>query len=279
MWFIFTIGRRACDIVNEAGVGEIVQSVRLPATAGSIWPLRQLLARDRERTVVLGLSAECAVCSEQLPFYRQLLAVSRVAGTPFEVSILLDKSPGDDKFLESLGHVHSPVRRASLRDLGVRHTPTVWVVAKDGRVVSVDVGRLSKVRQGTIAGLADGALRADPKSAADREAPTFELSEEMLRNIPEAAKLQVLDVRPRDAFALEHRRGATNIPLDELGTRASEELETNAPIVIDCTFTDMNYCDIAAFRLGRLGFSRVHALNRGRVPAASCETSQAPVRR
>lgn len=49
-WFIFEVGRRIGAVVEQLPVRERAEGVSLPA-AGSIWPLRDVLARDRDRTV------------------------------------------------------------------------------------------------------------------------------------------------------------------------------------------------------------------------------------
>jgi hypothetical protein len=52
------------------------------------------------------------------------------------------------------------------------------------------------------------------------------------RKLANKEQLVLLDVRDRAAFAINHRDGARNIPLDELPVRAQNELALDHTIVI-----------------------------------------------
>jgi rhodanese-related sulfurtransferase len=130
-------------------------------------------------------------------------------------------------------------------------------------------GRLSKATQGKIEGIARGQL---PASMFQVDYP-IGISLDELTLLETARDVQVIDVRPRVLFIQNHRRTALNIPLDELPVRATEEMNSSKPAVIDCSWSDPRMCDSAAYQLGRAGFSRLHIFNRGATPPSSCETT------
>jgi rhodanese-related sulfurtransferase len=72
------------------------------------------------------------------------------------------------------------------------------------------------------------------------------------------AGAQVVDVRGAGEFAAGHFAGSANIPLQEIGARAGN-LDRNRPVIVCCASGTRSA--MAAFRLRRLGFSRV--LNAG----------------
>ncbi|MGA2261269.1 MAG: energy transducer TonB [Acidobacteriota bacterium] len=67
----------------------------------------------------------------------------------------------------------------------------------------------------------------------------------------------VLDIRERDAFRLGHRKGAVNLPTDELSVRAPIELPMTKAVIIDCSQAEEGMCRIAGQILQRKGFSQV----------------------
>ena len=68
------------------------------------------------------------------------------------------------------------------------------------------------------------------------------------------AGAQVVDVRGPGEFAAGHFASSANIPLQEIGVRAGD-LDRNRPVIVCCASGTRSA--MAAFRLRRLGFSRV----------------------
>jgi rhodanese-related sulfurtransferase len=68
----------------------------------------------------------------------------------------------------------------------------------------------------------------------------------------------VLDTRERGAFAIGHKAGAKNIPLDELLVRAPNELPVDQMIVIHSN--DPSEADLAYSILDTQGFAHVFVL-------------------
>jgi hypothetical protein len=102
-------------------------------------------------TALLAISPRCHFCEESLPLYRTLGRVARRAKGSFRV-IAVSKEPGETlaKYLEQHGVNLQGVFTSSLSKLGVRGTPTVLVVDRNGVVQSVFVGKLDNGREGQL---------------------------------------------------------------------------------------------------------------------------------
>jgi TonB family protein len=72
----------------------------------------------------------------------------------------------------------------------------------------------------------------------------------------------VVDIGDREAFRRRSRKGAVNIPFDELDSRAPSELPREKRLVIDCSQEEVGMCRHAAERLRSLSFSHVSLLVR-----------------
>lgn len=73
-------------------------------------------------------------------------------------------------------------------------------------------------------------------------------------------KVTVVDVRTADEFKSGHLRQSKNIPIDQLGARASE-LDKSAPVLVVCAAGAR--ASRAASLLGRAGFENVYVLGGG----------------
>ncbi len=80
------------------------------------------------------------------------------------------------------------------------------------------------------------------------------------RKIANKELLILLDVRERASYAVNHRDGAKNIPLDELPVRAQNELPQDQTIVIYSD--DESGADLAYSILDTHGFAHVLVLVR-----------------
>ena len=78
------------------------------------------------------------------------------------------------------------------------------------------------------------------------------------RKVAGNEQLLLLDIRERASYALKHRDGARNIPLDELPIRAQDELPTDLTIVVYAD--DPSEADLAYSILDGHGFNRVLVL-------------------
>jgi TonB family protein len=73
-------------------------------------------------------------------------------------------------------------------------------------------------------------------------------------------RVQIIDVRQREAFGRAHLPEARSIPSDEISSRALAELDLNLAVVIDCRSADMKLCSLSSARLSQLGFGNVYQL-------------------
>jgi len=102
---------------------------------------------DSDETVVLALSNKCHFCTESAPFYQKL---TRELADQKKVRVLAvfpqDTSEGR-KYLDGLNVPITEVAQATLDSLGVRGTPTLVIVDKNGTVQQSWVGRLTAERE------------------------------------------------------------------------------------------------------------------------------------
>jgi rhodanese-related sulfurtransferase len=112
-------------------------------------------------------------------------------------------------------------------------------------------------------------LKSGTKIATDNKRP-FEtpssISESALAKLFENGDVIVLDVRDRTSYRWDHRKGAINIPLEELESRARIELLPTRLIIVECAQLAQSLCGSALNRLRNMGFSRVTLLEGTRPP-------------
>jgi hypothetical protein len=77
--------------------------------------------------------------------------------------------------------------------------------------------------------------------------------------------VQIVDCAERPTFKAEHLAQAINIPLAELGARATFELSRSELTAVDCTAQPDPRCSEALDELTELGFRTV-ALDAGQSP-------------
>jgi hypothetical protein len=105
---------------------------------------------ESTKSVVLALSDQCHFCSESAPFYRRLTTELAQRGD-IRVIAVFPQQVGDSKqYLSKLGVPISDVRQATLDSLGVRGTPTLMIVDKNGKVQESWVGRLSPDKESEV---------------------------------------------------------------------------------------------------------------------------------
>ena len=105
---------------------------------------------ESKKSVVLALSDQCHFCSESAPFYQRLTA-ELAQRSDIKLIAVFPQQVGDSKqYLSKLGVPISDVRQATLDSLGVRGTPTVIIVDKNGKVQQSWVGRLSPDKESEV---------------------------------------------------------------------------------------------------------------------------------
>lgn len=207
---------------------------------------------DSERTVLLALSKECKYCSESAGLYRRLAAGVASQSNARLIAVFSDKESAAEAYLKQLEVPIREPRYVSLSPLGIKSVPTLAILDRNGVVTDMWVGKLSPLEEKALLvklGLEDTGPRTEwsiDEAGLERKVANKEL-------------LVLLDIRERAAFALKHRDGARNIPLDELPVRAANELPLDHTIVIFSY--DAADADLAYSILDSQGFARVLILS------------------
>jgi TonB family protein len=99
------------------------------------------------------------------------------------------------------------------------------------------------------------------KREDEDEPPVKHITVAEFRAVASQSSTLLLDIRDRETFGEGHEKGAVNIPLDEVLTRAPAELPVSRHIVIDCR-DPLDFCAMSVHWLASNGFDRVSILRR-----------------
>jgi len=102
-----------------------------------------------DQTLVLAISSTCHYCSQSAPFYQRL---AKERGNIHMVAVLPQSVEEGRRYLEKLGVEVDDVKQVSLASLGVRGTPTLILVNKDGAVEDSWVGKLPPIQETEVLG-------------------------------------------------------------------------------------------------------------------------------
>jgi hypothetical protein len=98
-------------------------------------------------TLVLALQKDCHFCTESANFYQRLVEHTRGRSGVKLVAVLPQTSDEASQYLKGLKIEIADIRQSSLATIGVRGTPTLILVDKDGTVKESWVGRLPPERE------------------------------------------------------------------------------------------------------------------------------------
>ena len=203
---------------------------------------------DSDRTVLVALAKECKYCSESAEFYRRLAAGVASQTNTRLMAVFSEKESEAETYLKQLDVPIKELRYVSLPSLGIRSVPTLVILDRNGVVTDMWMGKLSP--------LEEKALMSKLRLEDTRSPDGWSIDEAGLeRKVANKEVLVLLDIRERSAYAVNHRDGARNIPLDELSVRAQNELPLDQTIVIYSD--DPSAADFAYSILDAQGFSRV----------------------
>lgn len=206
---------------------------------------------DSERTVLLALSKECKYCSESAEFYRRLAAGIASQTNTRLLAVFSEKESEAEAYLRQLEIPIRDLRYVSLSSLGIRSVPTLAILDRNGVVTDMWVGKFSPLEEKDLM----SKLRLEDTRSPDE----WSIDEaDLERKVANKEPLVLLDIRERAAYAINHRDGAKNIPLDELPVRAQNELPLDHPIVI--YGNDASEVDLAYSILDAQGFAHVFIL-------------------
>ncbi len=206
---------------------------------------------DSERTVLLALSKECKYCSESAEFYRRLAAgIARQTNTRLLI-VFSEKESEAEAYLKQLEVPIRELRYVSLSSLGIKNVPTLAILDRNGVVTDMWVGKFSPLEEKDLMSKLRLEDIRSPKEWSINEA-------DLERKVANKELLILLDIRERAAYAVNHRDGSRNIPLDELPVRAQNELPSDQTIVI--YGSDPSEADLAYSILDSQGFAHVFVL-------------------
>ncbi len=204
---------------------------------------------DSERTVLLALSTECKYCSQDAGFYRRLAASLASENKTRLIAVFPERQQeAGEAYLKELKVPIREVLYVSLPSLGINSVPTLSILDQNGVVTDMWGGKFSP--------LEEQALMSKLGLENTRSPDEWSIDEASLgRKVADKELLVLLDIRERAAYAMKHRDGARNIPLDELRVRAPNELPLDHTIVI--YGADRSEIDFAYSILDSQGFANL----------------------
>lgn len=206
---------------------------------------------DSDRTVLVALGKECKYCSESAEFYRRLAAGIASQNNMRLIALFSEKESEAEAYLKQLEVPIRELRYLSLSSLGIKSVPTLAILDRNGVVTDMWVGKLSP--------LEERALMSKLRLEDTRSPNEWSIAEaDLERRVANKEVLILLDIREREVYAINHRDGARNIPLDELPVRAQNELPMDHTIVI--YGNDPSEADLAYSILDGQGFAHVFVL-------------------
>ena len=206
---------------------------------------------DSERTVLVALGKECKYCSDSADFYRRLATGITTQTNTRLIAVFSDRESEAEAYLKQLDVPIREVQYVSLSSLGIKSVPTLAILDPNGVVAKMWVGKLSPLEEKDLMSKLDLEDSRSPDQWSINEA-------DLARKVANKESLVLIDVRDRAAYALNHKDGAKNIPLDELPVRAQNELPLDQTIVI--YGNDPSEADLAYSILDTQGFARVFVL-------------------
>lgn len=247
----YVIARRGVDAAR-AELSAPIQPAQALHVDGIDWSAA-------DRTVVVLVSPTCPACNASSVFYQRLTRA--IAATPQArlVFVATEPSAEVDAWFRQLNIApQAVVQVAKPTSLGFFTVPSLVIVDRRGTVTDLMANKLTEAEQDRVlARLADPASPALNNAVAARE-----VSETDFDRVVAGQRPIVLDLRDRDSFQRASRRGALNIPLDELAMRAQFELANRTPIAIDCDGVPIQACRQAAMLLTDNGGRSVWLLPR-----------------
>lgn len=138
--FLVVVGRNQFQRHYADGYSEnlIGKAIKLP-------DLRFPMPR---RSIILALSTNCHFCQDSLPFYRTL--ATQTKGKVDLIAVFPQTDSGGRDYLEHATVSAAKVVSTDLSAIGVRGTPTVFLVGRDGKIQGVWNGFLTREAQEEI---------------------------------------------------------------------------------------------------------------------------------
>jgi hypothetical protein len=208
-WIFNLISVLAAGVVLANGARWLIGESSAPSALRS--------AIDRP-TMLLALQADCVVCKESSPFYRELVARNSREHLYDIVAAFPSKdSQRAERFIELQRLSFDRVVFSDLGAAGILGTPTLLVIDRNGRLAKRFVGGLNAKQQSELLALTTNAKQ-------DGYSPQFGRENDHIA-APTSANVDiVLDVREREHFQSSHWPNSINVPLKEIQVRYLEEI-------------------------------------------------------
>lgn len=206
------------------------------------------------KTLLLAIAPGCDLCANSAPFYRGLTKLVEQNSRLRLIVLLPESASRDEGFLASLSISSDNVRVVSLKALGIAGTPTLMLVDSKGFATKSWVGKLNLEQE------------ADVLDALAEEAVTTLMSaNELAKALAQKQQIVVVDLSDRQQFARGHIPGARNIPIDELASRALQELVPGKSHALYCHCNEDQLSRIGAtiLNIGIGGFNDIYILEGG----------------
>lgn len=211
-----------------------------------------------ERHIVLLLDVACPYSLQGVPFYK--LVASRAAAREDVDFVVLSSDPPNAVREWLATNEIAPARKVRIINpsrSGFSVVPTLLIVSPEGTVTDVAQGLLSQKERDTFLARVD--LVAP--TALNNARNAHEIDAAGLDALMALPPVQLIDLRERADFSRGHRRGAINIPFEEIGVRSKVELSLQTTTVIDCAASELvPVCREVALGLTAFGFREVYAL-------------------
>jgi rhodanese-related sulfurtransferase len=228
-----------------------------------------------QKTAVLAISMACGYCNDSSPFYQRLAETIKTRKDVKFVALLKERVEDGERYFQERSIPVFAVKQIPLYNFGVRATPTLMVVDNTGLITDIWVGLLKPVKEAQVfqrLGMqdtksidvetsGDEVPRKEPKQDSTNTSPVAAAqnvtSDEVKHMIGRGEQVIILDVRNRNEFGKDHLRNAKNIPVDELDTRAVNELSLSDFVLVYCHCPEDGSDTTAYGILKKAGFKKV----------------------
>lgn len=224
---------------------------------------------SQARTLFIALREGCSFYSASSQFYTLLLRRASVNGVL--VIAMLPDSATDVHYPERLGLRGVKVVRANFGAIGIAGVPTILYVGH-GQIQDAWLGLLDRPHQEQVVSIIEGQRQWEGMGPYGGDLiSALDVRSLLALDRP----VTILDTRTRGEFAAGHVPGAINIPLDELPSRAPNEIDLAREVVVYCPecgqcrqqgaseATYEQLCAVARQYLRDAGFQRVKVLRGG----------------
>jgi Redoxin len=134
-------------LANSGAGGPQTRNAAAPELLGKKISLPDTNFEKNGQTLVLALSTGCHFCTESASFYKELVQKRAKQGNIHLIAVLPQPVDASRKYLNDLGVTVDDVKQLTPSSIGVRGTPTLLLVNKEGVVTESWIGKLSPPKE------------------------------------------------------------------------------------------------------------------------------------